>query len=60
MEYANRLLAGGGSFTPALTLTETYVPAGVESTGSFLDDGTLTGGAPGPNSRFYRIRLVNP
>lgn len=60
VEYANRLLAAGGSFTPALTMTETNVPAGVESTGFFLDDGTLTGGAPGPNSRFYRIRLVNP
>ena len=41
-------------------MTETNVPAGVESMEEFVDDGTLTGGPPGPNPRFYRVKLVYP
>jgi hypothetical protein len=59
VEYANSL-ATGTSFTQALTMTETNVPAGVESTETFVDDYSLTGGSPGNGSRFYRVRLVNP
>lgn len=60
VEYANSLTVSGASFTQALTLTETNVPAGVESTETFVDDYTLTGGPPGTNSRFYRVKQVNP
>jgi hypothetical protein len=60
VEYADNLTISGANFTPALTVTETNVPAGVESTEIFVDDGTLTGGPPGTNHRFYRVRLVNP
>jgi len=60
VEYANSLTASGTSFTQALTMTETNVPAGAESTATFVDDYTLTGGPPGTHSRFYRVRLVNP
>ena len=60
VEYANSLNASGASFTQALTMTETNVPAGVEGTETFVDDYTLTGGPPGTHSRFYRVRLVNP
>lgn len=60
VEYANRLALAGTSFTQALTLTETNVPAGVESVETFVDNYTLTGGPPGTNSRFYRVRLVQP
>ena len=59
MEYADSLTVSGMNFIQALTLTETNVPAGVESTETFVDDYTLTGGPPGTN-RFYRIKLVNP
>ena len=60
VEYANGFAFSGASFTQALMVTETNVPAGVESTETFVDNYTLTGGPPGMNSRFYRIRLVNP
>jgi hypothetical protein len=60
VEYADSLTISGANFTPALTVTETNVPAGVESTEIFVDDGTLTGGPPGTNHRFYRVKLVNP
>jgi len=60
VEYANSLSGAGGGFTPALTVTETNVPAGVESTETFVDDYSLTGGPPGANSRLYRVKLVNP
>jgi hypothetical protein len=60
VEYADSLTVSGAGFTPALTVTETNVPAGVESTETFVDDYTLTGAPPGTNSRFYRVRLVNP
>ena len=60
VEYANSLTVSGASFSPALIVTATNVPAGVESAENFVDDGTLTGGAPGPNRRFYRVKLVNP
>jgi len=59
VEYADGLTSGA-SFTPALMVTETNVPAGVESTETFVDDGTLTGGPPGTSSRFYRVKQVNP
>ncbi len=60
VEYADGLLVPGASFTRALTVTETNVPAGVASTEFFVDDGTLTAGPPGPNPRFYRVKLVYP
>ena len=60
VEYAGGLTISGASFSQALTVTATNVPAGVESTETFVDDGTLTGGSPGTNSRFYRVKQVNP
>jgi hypothetical protein len=60
VEYANGLLVSGASFVQALTVTETNVSAGVESTETFVDNYTLTGGPPGTNARFYRVKLVNP
>lgn len=60
VEYANSLTASGANFTQVLTVMETNVPAGVESTETFVDDYTLTGGPPGTKSRFYRVKLVNP
>ena len=60
VEYANSLALTGASFTQALTMTATNVPAGVESSETFVDNYTLTGGPPGTNSRFYRVRLVSP
>jgi hypothetical protein len=60
VEYANSLALSGASFTPAQTTTETNVPAGVESTKTFVDDYTLTGGPPATQSRLYRVRLVSP
>jgi hypothetical protein len=59
VEYANGTAGSGITFTQALTMTETNVPAGVESTKTFVDDYSLTGGPPGTGSRFYRVRLVN-
>jgi len=60
VEYANSLVASDASFTQALTVTETNVPAGVESTETYVDDYTLTGGPPGANGRYYLVRLVYP
>jgi len=60
VEYANTLAGSGTNFIQAVTMNETNVPAGVESTETFVDDWTVTGGPPGPDSRFYRVRLVNP
>lgn len=60
LEYANTLTISGANFIAALTVTETNVPAGVESTETFVDDGVLTGGMPGSNGRFYRVKQVNP
>ena len=60
VEYANGLTVSGASFAPALMVTETNVAPGVESMETFLDDGTLTGGVPGTNPRFYRVQQVNP
>jgi hypothetical protein len=60
VEYANSLSVSVVSFTQALTVTETNVATGVESTETFVDNYTLTGGSPGPGSRFYRVRLVAP
>ena len=59
VEYANNLSGNRSTFAPALTVTETNVAAGVETTHSFVDDYSLTGGAP-TNSRFYRVLLVYP
>jgi hypothetical protein len=59
VEYANTLTGSGSAFTPALTVTETNVAAGVQTTHSFADDGSLTGGAV-TNGRFYRVLLVSP
>ena len=60
VEYADSFTVSAASFTPALMVTETNVPAGVESTHTFVDDYTLTGGPAGTNSRFYRVRQVSP
>jgi hypothetical protein len=60
LEYADALPSSGTGFTQALTLTETNVPAGVESTATFVDDYTRTGGPPGTNGRYYRVRWVGP
>jgi len=60
VEFTDGLTVSAASFTQALMVTETNVPAGVESTGTFVDDYTLTGGPPGTNSRFYHVKLVNP
>ncbi len=59
VEYANSL-AVPTAFTQAMTVTETNVPAGVESTQTFVDDYTLTGGPPGANGRYYRVTLAAP
>jgi hypothetical protein len=59
LEYANNL-AAPLAFAVALTITETNVLAGVGSIQTFVDDYTLTGGPPGSNGRFYRVRLVGP
>jgi len=60
VEYANSLALSGMSFIRALNVTETNVPAGVESTETFVDDYTLTGGPPRANGRYYRIRWLGP
>jgi hypothetical protein len=60
LEYADTLLSASTSFAQALTLTETNVPAGVESTATFVDDYTLTGSPPGANGRYYRVRWIGP
>jgi hypothetical protein len=54
VEYADNL-ALLAAFTPAWTVTETNVPAGVASTQAFVDNYTLTGGPPGANGRYYRV-----
>lgn len=59
VEYADSLAVSGASFIPVLTVTETNVAAGVESTATFVDDYTLTGNPPGAKGRFYRIRLAS-
>lgn len=59
VEYADSLVVSGASFIPVLTVTETNVAAGVESTATFVDDYTLTGNPPGAKGRFYRIRLAS-
>ena len=60
VEYANRLAPAATAFTQALTTTETNVPAGVQTTATFVDNFMLTGGPPGTNGRFYRVRWVGP
>ena len=60
LEYADVLVSSSTGFTQALTLTETNVPAGVDGTATFVDDYTLTGGAPSANGRYYRVRWVGP
>jgi hypothetical protein len=60
VEYADRLIVPTTSFTQALLVTEANVPAGVEGRETFVDDYSLTGGRPGTNARFYRVKLVNP
>ena len=58
VQYANHLASPASPFTEAFTLTETNVPAGIEGTAKFVDDYTLTGGPPGANGRYYRVRWV--
>ncbi len=59
LEYANGL-STPAAFAAALTVAETNVPSGVGSTQTFVDDYTLTGGPPGRNGRFYRVKLGGP
>jgi hypothetical protein len=59
VEYANNLNGSGSSFVQALTVTETNVAAGVQTTNSFVDNYLLTGGSF-TNVRFYRVMLVYP
>ena len=59
VEYANSL-ASPTAFTQALSMTETNVPAGVASKLTFVDTFTLTGGPPGLNGRYYRVRWIGP
>ena len=60
VEYASNIGLSNKGFTQALTKIETNVPPGVEGTATFLDDYTLTGGPPGLNGRYYRVRWVAP
>jgi hypothetical protein len=60
VQYAGNLALASTGFTQALTWTETNMPAGVEGRATFVDDYTLTGGPPGPDGRYYRIRWVGP
>ena len=60
VQYASSLALSATDFTSALTVTETNVPEGVQGTATFVDDYTLTGGPPGPNGRYYRIKWVGP
>jgi len=59
VEYANGLTSPA-TFALALTVTETNVPAGAAGTQTFVDDYSLTGGAPGSNGRYYRVKLGGP
>jgi hypothetical protein len=58
VEYASALDLSGTAFTQVLTRTETNPPTGVEGTATFVDDYTITGGPPGANGRYYRVRWV--
>lgn len=57
VQYADSLSGNGSSFVQAMIVTETNVAAGVQTTNSFVDNFSLTGG-PLANSRFYRVVLV--
>ncbi len=59
VEYANSL-AVPVAFTPAWTVTESNVSPGVESMQTFVDNYTFTGGPPGTNGRYYRVRWEPP
>jgi hypothetical protein len=59
LEYATNL-AVQSAFTPAFTVTETNVPPGAESTQTFVDNYTLTGGPLGVAGRYYRITCAAP
>ena len=59
IQYANNLGGSGSSFVQALTVTETNVAAGVQTTHFFVDNYSLTGGSF-TNSRFYRVMLIYP
>ena len=60
VEYADTLDPAGATFTPVFTVTEDAVVTGAGSTRTFIDDFTLTSGAPTSGTRYYRIRLVTP
>jgi hypothetical protein len=59
VEYAGNLIGDGSSFVQALTVTETNVAAGIQTTNSFVDDYSSTGGSF-TTGRFYRVTLVYP
>lgn len=54
IQYANNIVLG---FHEAAVVTESAVEDGVETTRSWIDDHTSTGGAPA-GARYYRIQLV--
>jgi hypothetical protein len=60
LDYANTLATTGSTFLEACLTTETNVAAGVETTATFVDNYTLTGGPPGASGRYYRVRWVGP
>jgi hypothetical protein len=60
VEYADHPAWSAASYSQAMEMTETNVPAGVDGMAIFVDDFTLTGGPPGPNGRYYRIKCVAP
>jgi hypothetical protein len=59
VEYAGNLNSNGIAFAQALSLTETNVALGVQTTHSFVDDYSLTGGSF-TTARFYRVLLEFP
>ena len=59
VQRASTLAGNDSSFVQALTLTETNVAAGIQTTSSVVDGGSSTGGSF-TNGRFYRVMLTYP
>lgn len=60
VEYSDVLTTSASSYTQVQLVTETNAPLGVASVAHFVDDFTQTGGPPGPNGRYYRVRWISP
>lgn len=58
VQFADSLNSGGASFTTIKTVNETSGVTGSMQTRTFIDDFTLTGGAPTNGRRFFRIQLA--